>query len=71
MIKEKTFSGFENFSTIEKKIKFLSFLKDIEKKNIFSKATDLFFYENNLYKNKLFFLIFFPKKIVEKIFSFN
>jgi len=71
VIKEKTFSGFENFSTIEKKIKFLSFLKDIEKKNIFSKAKDLFFYENNLYKVKLFFLIFFPKKIVEKIFSFN
>ena len=68
VIKEKTFLDLKIFLQL-KKIKFLSFLKDIEKKIYISKAKDLFFYEKITYtKIKLFFLIFFPKKIVEKNF---
>ena len=69
VIDEKLFGEIEDFSSIKEKIEFLNFIKDIKNKNFFLNMKNLLFYKNNSYKIKLFFLLFFPKKFVEKIFS--
>lgn len=69
IIKNKVFGEDHDFSYLKKRKVFLNFIKDAENKDFFTKIKDLFFYQNNLDKVKLFFLLFLPRKIFEKIFS--
>ena len=71
VIKKEIFGINKDLTSLQKKKNFLNFIKNTRNKSIFFKIKKLFFYQNNLDKVKLLIMIFFPRKIFEKIFSFT